>query len=99
MKPEDELESRLGRYLLDPATPPDESVAELERMLRPLRFDSEKNELELPSRKRSGSRRWLRRVAAPIAAAAALLFIMIGLRAWIWSWPEGRPWKTVSPGV
>lgn len=98
MRPEEELNSR-ERYLLDPSAPPDESVAELERMLRPLRFDGSRHELELQARNREATRRWPRRVALSIAAAAALLLVMIGLRAWFWSWPDGRPWKTLSPGV
>lgn len=99
MKPENEMERKREAYLLDPTAPPEESVAELERSLRPLRFDAERNELALPPRNRPLKRQWSRRVVAPLAVAAALLFVVLGLRAWIWSWPEGRPWKVVSPGV
>ena len=99
MKSEDELESIRKDYLLDPAASPDEAVADLERLVRPLRFDSETHQLELPSRNLQRPRRWVPRIAVPAAAAAAVLLLMIGLRAWLWSWPEGRAWRTVSPGV
>lgn len=99
MRTEDELERKREEYLLDPTAQPDESVAELERMLRPLRFDRETMEIALPARTIHAKRHWVRRVIAPIAAAAAMLLLLIGLRAWIWSWPEGQPWKIVSSGV
>jgi hypothetical protein len=99
MRPDNDVERKLEEYLFDPAATPEESVADLERMLRPLRYVPRQQELFLPARKRSVERSWRPRAAAALAVAAALLLIVVGLRAWIWSWPEGRPWKVVVPGA
>jgi hypothetical protein len=98
MRPDDEMDRELDQYLFDPAASPVKSVADLERVLRPLRYVPGQQKLVLPARKRTSGRSWRRGAAVALAVAAALFLIVVGLRAWIWNWPEGRPWKVVVPG-
>ena len=89
-------DDRLDAYLWDPASPPDDSVVEIERRLMPTRFDPLTHPLPEHSarvdrtftRRRALRSRWL-----PLAAAAALLIVAgIGFGAWRWTWPDGRAW-------
>lgn len=79
------------RYLEDPAAPPAEEVAALERALAPLRY--RERPIELPAR---------RRPARPLAWAAAVALVVLGLSAfghWVWSWPEGKAWAVLEGPV
>lgn len=79
--------SRFDEYLWDPAAPPDERIAALERALEPYRYrpgaDHDAALARLhdaarhPSRRRTGVRR------AMLLAAAALAAIGLGTRLWV----------------
>jgi ferric-dicitrate binding protein FerR (iron transport regulator) len=83
------------RYLWDPAAPADAAVAEIERLVAPLRFAPAAAALTLPRRRiDDAGRRWLRRFAL---AAVASLLLLAAIGAYHWSWPAGKPWPmTVS---
>lgn len=80
-------DDRTDRYLYDPAAPPSDEVAEIERRLAPLRYAGAQ---PVPFRSRRRSFAFL--------AAAAMVVLLIGSAAfWLWTWPSARPW-TVEDG-
>ncbi|MFN2239011.1 MAG: hypothetical protein ABR524_06440 [Thermoanaerobaculia bacterium] len=94
----DDREGRLENYLFDPEAAPDREVLALEETLRPFRYRIEERELQFPRREAASKPSSMRFVAAFAVAAAAFFILAIGLRSFIWSWPDGRPWKiTNSP--
>jgi ferric-dicitrate binding protein FerR (iron transport regulator) len=93
----DDREGRRESYLFDPEAAPDREVLALEETLRPFRYRIEERELQLPRREADAKPSSMRFLAAFAVAAAGLFILAIGLRAWIWSWPDGRPWEISNP--
>lgn len=83
----------MSDYLWDPTAPPDENVADTERMLAPLQFAHRQRPLVLPARGTAPRvNRWKR---TTFAIAASLLVMGTATAAlWWWrqSWPAGRAW-------
>jgi hypothetical protein len=84
-------------YLWDPAAPPDDAVAETERLLEPLQFIHRQKPLVLPAR--PARKKNLTRTMLAIAASLAVVGIAATMMWW-WreSWPAGRAWP-VSVGA
>lgn len=89
----DDREGRREDYLFDPEAAPERSILALEETLRPFRYRIEQRELQLPRREPAAKPSSMRFLAAFAVAAAGLFILAIGLRSWIWSWPDGRAWE------
>lgn len=76
-------------YLWDKRGQPDPSVEQLEEFLSPLRYEA-KPLVAAPQKAPSRLRKWL---LVPVATAAAIVLIALGLYAWHLNWSEGNPWQ------
>lgn len=82
-------DEKTDRYLNDPTAPPSDEVAEIERMLAPLRYAGAR---PVPFRRR-------RRSLAFLAAAAMVVLLIGGAGVWLWTWPSARPWAVENGSI